>query len=1230
MKRFIAVFGFLIISFLVLPFGISVQGATFEDINQSDVFVKQQTNYTCTLASAVMMVRRAAMASGNTNWAGITESSMRGTAWSVSHDGMWYNFTFAGITVGHGDLNGTGHLIQLLSSHPEGIVVYNTSVPHAILVTDYTDGVFYCADPSNLIVSGRIPNSSASISVASCSEYWYVSSPSISIDPSVNYPNPIYERSYWGYQTDTTRRPVVQIRNPEAVSGVRFAVWSVWTAEQNDVTWYDGIFNGDKCWFYDFNVADFIGRDFNCHVYVRGKNGFEKSYNLTTDYPDPIYTRTYWGEETETTIRPVISFKNSNMVDSVKFAVWTTTNQSDIIWFDGMANGYGSYFKDVEIARFTNRVFTCHVYVYGTNGSVQSIAMSQRDLDETTPPVISEVDVIPDDEGYTVSCVVTDNDQVSQVRFPTWTDYNGQDDLLKDWITNDKALGSTSNGITSFRVNRSDHNNESGVYITDIYAFDRSGNASTERVYFDFDTFEHIPPVIENVQITLDDTGYTVRCKVTDNVQVATVRFPTWTAKDDKDDLDPYWDDLDDDENISESIGTYDPDTGEALFRVNFIDHYEERGLYKTEIYAYDISGNYAKESVNVFVDLDADVSVVNSIAYNGHKYEIYDNSANYTWVSARDYCNEKGGHLATVTSAEELAAVMTLFTGTGYQGAYIGGTDEETEGIWRWVTGEAWEYQNWMDEEPNNASEFEGGQDYLRLLPTGLFDDTWNDPSHTVSGLGRYVGCFICEYDTEDIVLTITEQPSDVEVNAGKTASFTVGADGTDLIYQWQYKPKGKTKWYTCSSTTEGYNTSELHVVGTTARNGFQYRCVIRDAQGEEVISDAAMLTVIEEAAVTITVQPQDQEVAEDATAVFEVAADGPVAAYQWQYKPKGKTKWYNCSTATEGYNTSELHVVGTAARNGFQYRCVLTFQNGETVISDAAVLSVRDGVTIISQPRNCTVDEDSTAVFTVEAEGKGLTYRWQYKPKGKTSWYNSSSATAGYNTAELRVIGTMVRNGYQYRCIVTDAKGNMATTEAALLTVTEMSLEITAEPLNQTVEKGATACFAVTAKGKGLAYRWQYKIAGSSKWRDCSSSMEGYHSAELWVEGTLARNGFQYHCVITDANGDEVISRAALLTVTEIALKITADPQSQTVAVGETAYFTVAATGEGLKYQWQYKIAGQSTWRACSSSTIGYRSAELEVLGTAKRNGFEYRCIVTDANGEEAASRAAVLTVE
>ena len=382
----------------------------------------------------------------------------------------------------------------------------------------------------------------------------------------------------------------------------------------------------------------------------------------------------------------------------------------------------------------------------------------------------------------------------------------------------------------------------------------------------------------------------------------------------------------------------------------------------------------------------------------------------------------------------------------------------------------------------------------------------------------------------------------------------------------------------------------------------------------------------------VVITAHPEDQEVARDATAVFTVTAEGPVASYRWQYKPLGKTKWYNSSSGTEGYDTPELHVVATLARNGFQYRCRITDEDGEEIFSDAALLTVlADPITITAQPEDREVAVGETAYFTVEAEGESLIYQWQYKIVNKTKWYNSSSSTNGYNSPVLEIKGTLARNGYQYRCVITDADGNTLTSDAATLTVYEAPVfGIISQPESQTVEEGETAYFTVVAEGEDLTYKWQYKIRGTSTWRNSSSSTIGYHSAELEVVATAARDGYQYRCIVSDGSGNTETSSVAMLTVTASGPKITSDPQSQTVAAGETAYFTVTATGEGLTYQWQYKPVGKSKWYNSSSATTGYDEAELQVVGTAARSGNQYRCIVTDANGETVTSKAAMLTVE
>ena len=146
-------------------------------------YFKQSRGGTCTLTSAAMMLRRRAYLDGLDNWTNVTENSVRSSAWS---GGLSHSFTYNAMHVGYGTLPSgteakTKALISLLEQHPEGIVLYDRTEPHAVLLTDYTNGVFYCSDPSTGISSGRVPLTDSMITLRDSSCYWYITSDSNSI-----------------------------------------------------------------------------------------------------------------------------------------------------------------------------------------------------------------------------------------------------------------------------------------------------------------------------------------------------------------------------------------------------------------------------------------------------------------------------------------------------------------------------------------------------------------------------------------------------------------------------------------------------------------------------------------------------------------------------------------------------------------------------------------------------------------------------------------------------------------------------------------------------------------------------------------------------------------------------------------------------------------------------------------------------------------------------------------
>ncbi|MBQ7594698.1 MAG: RICIN domain-containing protein [Synergistaceae bacterium] len=114
----------------------------------SGVYFTQEGRTTCTLSSAAMMLRTRAYQLGK-NWQGITESSIKNTAW-VNGDGLRWSFTYDGMSVAHAFYyNGMNlsELVSLLDENPAGIVLYCSRLPHAVWVMSVSGNTVYCADP---------------------------------------------------------------------------------------------------------------------------------------------------------------------------------------------------------------------------------------------------------------------------------------------------------------------------------------------------------------------------------------------------------------------------------------------------------------------------------------------------------------------------------------------------------------------------------------------------------------------------------------------------------------------------------------------------------------------------------------------------------------------------------------------------------------------------------------------------------------------------------------------------------------------------------------------------------------------------------------------------------------------------------------------------------------------------------------------------------------------------
>ena len=443
--------------------------------------------------------------------------------------------------------------------------------------------------------------------------------------------------------------------------------------------------------------------------------------------------------------------KDNNALSVVKFPTWTAKNgQDDITWHESRVGGTAWELNyQVNISDHNNEQngwYHTDIYCYDAAGNLETYKTVSVYID-TVAPTLTNIKVTPDLTGYTVECDVSDNAGIDRVQFPTWTPWkDGQDDLVGDWQTSEKCRGIV-NGHVTYRVNRSDHNNELGAYVTDIYVYDKCGNVQAGRTGY---SFEETPPVIKDVKVSKDNTGFKVTCKVLDETGVDKVSFFTWTAKNGQDDISK--------KDIKVDSG--EGEEKEITYHVNQSDHNNEDGYYITHIYAYDKLGNRATDNAGILIGEKNEAVAIRS--FNGHKYYLIDNSALIGWNDAKQYCkNVFGGYLASITSKEENAFITGLLKEFNYSDAFIGGSDREKEGEWKWESGESWSYSNWGANQPDDYKACEGGQDYLRIGQDGA----WDDFNSMADISGTEIKSFICETD-------INEFSINYHLNGGKNAS--------------------------------------------------------------------------------------------------------------------------------------------------------------------------------------------------------------------------------------------------------------------------------------------------------------------------------------------------------------------------------------------------------------------------------------------------------------------------
>ncbi|MCX8090310.1 MAG: immunoglobulin domain-containing protein [Verrucomicrobiae bacterium] len=179
-----------------------------------------------------------------------------------------------------------------------------------------------------------------------------------------------------------------------------------------------------------------------------------------------------------------------------------------------------------------------------------------------------------------------------------------------------------------------------------------------------------------------------------------------------------------------------------------------------------------------------------------------------------------------------------------------------------------------------------------------------------------------------------------------------------------------------------------------------------------------------------------------------------------------------------------------------------------------------------LTQQPADQAIAVGSNAVFNLQAVGATpLSFRWQ---KGASN-LTDSARFFGSSSPTLMIVGANLADAGNYRCIVSNAFGNV-TSRVALLTVTNLALPpvFIQQPTDQSAVLGGNATFSVAVEGNPpLAYQWQQNGINLIE----GGRFSGVQSSTLTITGVTATDFAQYRCVVSNPYGTNVSLPALLI---------------------------------------------------------------------------------------------------
>ena len=389
----------------------------------------------------------------------------------------------------------------------------------------------------------------------------------------------------------------------------------------------------------------------------------------------------------------------------------------------------------------------------------------------------------------------------------------------------------------------------------------------------------------------------------------------------------------------------------------------------------------------------------------------------------------------------------------------------------------------------------------------------------------------------------------------------------------------------------------------------------------------------------------------------------------------------WANMSAVDVDNGTLvELRFKGITGSTGLNWNtslCEYSDATGNVIQSNYnnGSVNVYAVPAITSHPVNRNLVEGQNTTFEINATGQGLSYQWQIKAVTATDWQDlvNGGNYSNANSKKLNVNNvTLEMNGNQYRCVVSGTCPSPVTSSVATL-----SVEVYIPPIPTIVTSVGSVSTCPGVFSVPVTVTNCNNVGAISLALNFNQSLVtyiGYENANTQLNnGTMrlnATNGTVYFTWASsnhtlEIGNDELISLVFRSTAGNSSLSwntaqceyaslagnilptsynngsltiynpptITSHPANRTVTEGNSASFSINASGQGLSYQWQMSQDQGISWETLSNgghySNVTSRTLNVNNVDLTME-GLRYRCVVNGTCEPSVTSNFAVLHVE